>query len=84
MSADNNIRSGRIKCPNGGSLSDESSDEELDNIKDSLKKIENIMLAEKKRRFESNKIMGEFIEDYVRNLKESITSKVDDDFGALK
>ena len=42
------------------------------------------MIAENKRRIESNQIMSEFIEDYIRTLNESITSKVDDDFNILK
>ena len=66
------------------SASDDTFDEELENINESLKKIENIMIAENKRRIESNQIMSEFIEDYIRTLNESITSKVDDDFNILK
>ena len=47
---------------------------------ESLKGIENIMIAENKRRIESNSIMRDFIEEYLKTLKESITNKVDTDF----
>jgi len=47
---------------------------------ESLKGIENIMIAENKRRIESNTIMRDFIEDYLKTLKESIANKVDTDF----
>ena len=66
------------------SASDDNFDEELYSIDESLKKIEQIMIAENKRRIASNQIMNEFIDDYIRKLNESITSKVDEDFNKLR
>ena len=42
------------------------------------------MIAETKRRIESNQIMSDFIEDYLRTLNEGITNKVDQEFQELK
>ncbi len=65
-------------------LSNDSLEVELDEVYKDLKKIENIMAAEHKRRIESNQIMSNFIEDYLKNLEESITNHVDDEFQTLK
>ena len=48
--------------------------------KQGLEEIDHIMIAEKKRRVESNKIINEFIDEYLKNLHESIKSKIDSDF----
>ena len=61
-----------------------SIDIELNDVHESLKSIENIMIAENKRRIESNQIMSSFIEEYLKTLRESITNKVDSDFVILK
>lgn len=58
----------------------ESLDKELKKVNDGLKEIENIMVAEHKRRIESNKIMSDFIEDFLKNLDGSITNHVEDEF----
>lgn len=65
-------------------ISMDSLEVELDEVHKDLKKIENIMAAEHKRRIESNQIMSNFIEDYLKNLEESITNHVDDEFQTLK
>jgi hypothetical protein len=65
-------------------ISMDSLEVELDEVHKDLKKIENIMAAEHKRRLESNQIMSNFIEDYLKNLEESITNHVDDEFQTLK
>ena len=43
-------------------------DEELQEVTKGLKAIENVMIAEQKRRLESNTIMNNFIEDFIRTL----------------
>ena len=52
-------------------------DEELQEVTKGLKAIENVMIAEQKRRLESNTIMNNFIEDFIRTLQDKITEKVD-------
>ncbi len=59
---------------------EDSFDEEITDVKESLVKIEAIMVAENKRRIDSNQIMQVFIKDYIKTLNETITSKVDTDF----
>ncbi len=43
-------------------------DEELISVTKGLKAIDNVMIAEKKRRLESNQIMNNFIEDFLQTL----------------
>ena len=43
-------------------------DEELAEVTKGLKAIENVMIAEHKRRLESNAIMNNFIEDFIKQL----------------
>jgi hypothetical protein len=43
-------------------------DEELKEVYEGLKNIENIMAAEEKRRKLSNNIMNDFIDDYLKTL----------------
>tara|TARA_B110000285_G_C14904115_1_gene504680 strand:- start:551 stop:805 length:255 start_codon:yes stop_codon:yes gene_type:complete len=59
-------------------------DTELLDVQESLRDIDQIMIAETKRRIESNQIMSEFIDDYLKTLNERITSKVDQEFQELK
>ena len=42
------------------------------------------MIAETKRRIESNQIMSDFIDEYLKTLNESITNRVDNEFQTLK
>ena len=42
------------------------------------------MVAENKRRVESNQIMSEFIEEYLKTLHQSITDKIDGQFIQLR
>ena len=62
----------------------EIEDLELKHINECLQGIENIMVAEKKRRIESNEIMSKFIEEHLQLLDEGITNKIDDDFQHLE
>ena len=77
-----------VESPSGSAMvgmgNDEENDVELIGIQEALGSIENIMVAEKKRRLENNKIMNEFIEEYLKTLQESITNKVDQDFQTMK
>lgn len=59
-------------------------DEELKEVYEGLKNIENIMAAEEKRRKLSNNIMNDFIDDYLKTLDQSITNHVEDEFQTLK
>ena len=59
-------------------------DTELLDVQESLRDIDQIMIAETKRRIESNQIMSEFIDDYLKTLNERITNKVDQEFQELK
>ena len=42
------------------------------------------MIAETKRRIESNQIMSEFIDEYLVTLNKNITNRVDNEFQTLK
>ena len=57
---------------------------ELDQVKIDLQGIEAIMMAETKRREESNKAMHEIIENTLSVLQEKITEKVDGHFTSLQ
>ena len=69
---------------NASMNNEEREDQELKEVGESLTSIENIMVAENKRRLESNQIMHSFIEDYLKTLNESITNRVDTDFKAMQ
>ena len=47
-------------------------DTELNEVNKNLKAIENVMIAENRRRLESNQIMNQFIEDFLCKLQLSI------------
>ena len=42
------------------------------------------MIAETKRRIESNQIMSDFLEEYLKTLNDNITFRVDTQFQTLK
>ena len=42
------------------------------------------MIAETKRRIESNQIMSDFLEEYLKTLNDNITIRVDTQFQTLK
>ena len=54
--------------------------EDIQEIIDKLRGIENIMTAENKRRVESNENMKIFIDEHLLKLKEGITGHVDENF----
>ena len=62
----------------------EEDDDELLEVQDQLRDIDQIMIAETKRRIESNQIMADFIDEYLKTLNQNITNKIDGDFQTLK
>ena len=49
-------------------------DNELNQVNIGLRAIENVMIAENRRRLESNQIMNQFIEDFLRKLQQNISN----------
>ena len=58
----------------GSGIEDTNVDEELSSVHINLKAIENVMIAETRRREESNQLMNEFIEDFLSKLQEGINT----------
>ena len=63
---------------------EEDIDVELDTVNVGLKAIENVMIAENRRRMDSNQIMSQFIDDFLEKLQEQISGKVDKQFQTLQ
>ena len=77
MSTIKNETDGGNDATIGSGLGIDPNDNELSDVQDSLRDIDQIMIAETKRRIESNQIMSEFIDDYLKSLNKGITNKVD-------
>ena len=55
-----------------GGFEEENTDDELYHVNINLKAIENVMIAENRRRIESNQIMNQFIDDFLGTLQDNI------------
>ena len=69
---------------NDNTILEESLDKELEDVNAQLKSIENIMIAENKRRLESNQIMSDYIDEFLDKLQDQIRVKVEDEYQAIK